>query len=125
VHGLLLALADSEQLRGYVQNHIGPLLASDENSSGDLTRTLEAYHISGERLSDAARLLSVHVNTLKYRLARIESLTGRSLRDPLARFNMYVALYALRLAEPRHPSVLPDELSGMRLAVIANAQPTG
>ena len=122
VQGLLLAVEDSDQLREYVQSQIGPLLSSDEKSGGDLTRTLGAYHTSGERLSVAAKLLSVHVNTLKYRLARIESLTGRSLRDPIARFNMYLALYALRLAEPRHPTVIPDELSSIRLATLANAR---
>ncbi len=94
VHGLLLAISDGQRLREYVETYIGSLLISDERNSGDLTRTLEAYHASGEHLSIAARLLSVHVNTLKYRLARIEVLTGRSLRDPMARFNMYTALYA-------------------------------
>jgi sugar diacid utilization regulator/GAF domain-containing protein len=120
VNGLLLAIADPEHLREYVQSQIGSLLASDEKSGGDLTRTLDAYHRSGERLSVAADLLAVHVNTLKYRLARIESLTGRSLRDPIVRFNMYMALYALRLIQPSHPATLSDELPGTKLAVEAN-----
>lgn len=121
VHGLLLAIADSEQLREFVQGQLGPLFSSDDKNGGDLTRTLEAYHTSGERLSPAARLLSVHVNTLKYRLARIESLTGRSLRDPIARFNLYVALYALRLVEPGHRTLIPDELQNLQLATADNA----
>jgi sugar diacid utilization regulator/putative methionine-R-sulfoxide reductase with GAF domain len=122
VNGLLIAISDSEHLREYVQSQIGSLLASDEKSGGDLTRTLDAYHRSGERLSVAADLLAVHVNTLKYRLARIESLTGRSLRDPIVRFNMYMALYALRLTQPSHPATLSDELPGTKLAQEANVR---
>jgi sugar diacid utilization regulator/putative methionine-R-sulfoxide reductase with GAF domain len=122
VNGLLIAISDSEHLREYVQTQIGSLLASDEKSGGDLTRTLDAYHRSGERLSVAADLLAVHVNTLKYRLARIESLTGRSLRDPIIRFNMYMALYALRLIQPSHPATLSDELPGTKLAQEANVR---
>jgi sugar diacid utilization regulator len=121
VHGLLLAIDDLDELREYAQSQIGALLSADDRSGGDLTRTLEAYHASGERLSVAAKLLSVHVNTLKYRIARIESLTGRSLRDPIARFNMYLALYALRLAEPSPVGARQDEMGGLRLAAEANA----
>jgi sugar diacid utilization regulator/GAF domain-containing protein len=121
VNGLLLGIADPDNLREYVRSQIGSLLDSDEKSSGELTRTLDAYHRSGERLSVAAGLLAVHVNTLKYRLARIESLTGRSLRDPIVRFNMYLALYALRLIDPAHPATLSDEPPSMNLALTANA----
>ena len=52
----------------------------------------------------------MHVNTLKHRLARIESVTGRDLDQASDRFNMYLALYALRLTEPDRITLLPDVL---------------
>ena len=92
------------------------MLTWDEKTGGDLIRTLEAYHVSGERLRPAARLLFVHVNTLKYRLARIEALTGRKLHNPVDRFNMYLALYALRLAEPGRQTLISDEIHNTSLS---------
>lgn len=53
----------------------------------DLRRTLEAYVEGGASLESAARSLFVHPNTVRYRLRRVEALTGRSpmdARDALA-----------------------------------------
>ncbi len=118
VHALLLAIAEEDRIAEYVGEQLGALLTSDEKTGGDLVRTLEAYHLSGERLRPAARMLFVHVNTLKYRLAKIEALTGRSLRNPVDRFNMYLALYALRLVEPERKPLISDELGDSVLSEV-------
>ncbi|MER6427529.1 helix-turn-helix domain-containing protein [Streptomyces sp900105245] len=47
--------------------------------------------------ADAAERLFVHPNTVRYRLRRIEELTGRPLTDPLTVADLGAALYALRL----------------------------
>ncbi len=116
VHGLLMAISEPERLQEFLDEQLGALLTWDEKTGGDLIRTLEAYHVSGERLRPAARLLFVHVNTLKYRLARIEALTGRKLHNPVDRFNMYLALYALRLAEPGRQTLISDEIHNTSLS---------
>jgi sugar diacid utilization regulator/putative methionine-R-sulfoxide reductase with GAF domain len=116
VHGLLLAISEPDRLQEFLAEQLGALLSWDAKTGGDLVRTLEAYHVSGERLRPAARMLYVHVNTLKYRLARIEALTGRKLHDPVDRFNMYLALYALRLAEPDRETLISDEIRSPSLS---------
>jgi hypothetical protein len=45
----------------------------------------------------SARRLGIHVNTLLYRLGRIEQILGRELDDPEVRMAMAVALRARRL----------------------------
>ena len=65
----------------------GPLAAH----SGDLVATLEAYWASGTSIEATARRLFIHPNTVRYRLARIEDLTGYAPND--ARGS-----YVLRLA---------------------------
>jgi sugar diacid utilization regulator/putative methionine-R-sulfoxide reductase with GAF domain len=105
---LLLALDDDAPLRTFVADTLGPLLQTESDLYGaELVRTLEAYHASGERLRQAAEALFIHANTLKYRLARIETLTGRSLSSPSDRLDLYLALYALRLLRPASDSLLP------------------
>ena len=59
--------------------------------SGDLVGTLEAYWASGTSIEATARRLFIHANTVRYRLGRIQDLTGFSPGDPRDG-------YALRLA---------------------------
>ena len=59
--------------------------------------TLEALVAEGWNLRAAARSLHVHVNTLLYRVARIEELVGRRLDDMDVRSALGVALTARRL----------------------------
>lgn len=108
VYGLLLEL-DETAWRAFVTEQLGPLLDHDAATGGELVRTLEAYHCLRGGLRAVADALFVHVNTLKYRLARIDALTGGRFSSPSGRFQMYLALYALRLLEPERPSLLADE----------------
>ncbi|WP_249011604.1 CdaR family transcriptional regulator [Conexibacter sp. DBS9H8] len=65
----------------------------------DLLRTLDAFLSAGQRVEAAARALVIHPNTLRYRLARFEELTGRSFREPETAFELWWALERHRLAE--------------------------
>lgn len=58
---------------------------------GDLTTTLEAFWACGTSIEATARRLFIHANTVRYRLGRIEELTGYSPSDPRD-------AYVLRLA---------------------------
>ncbi|WP_198535113.1 PucR family transcriptional regulator [Streptomyces natalensis] len=62
-----------------------------------LLETLECWYAAAGSAADAAELLYCHRNTVRYRLHRLEELTGRSLRDPRAVADLAVALHALPL----------------------------
>jgi carbohydrate diacid regulator len=57
-------------------------------------------------LSLAARELRVHVHTVKYRLTKLEEMTGLSLRNTEDRLTLELALRILDLAGP-DPAELP------------------
>lgn len=59
--------------------------------SGDLVQTLDAYWATGTSVEATARRLFIHANTVRYRLGRIEDLTGYAPADPRGG-------YVLRLA---------------------------
>lgn len=124
VYGLLLEL-DEQSLRSYVDDQLGALLEQDLRSGADLVRTLEAYHRSGERLRPTADALFVHINTVKYRLSRIEALTDGRFSTTSGRFQLNLALYGLRLLEPRRPSLLVDETSGESLSGLDSVLASG
>jgi purine catabolism regulator len=73
------------------------LAEHDQRTKGDLVRTLEAYLDSGGALAEAAEHLTVHRNTLLYRISRIEEIADVDLRNVEQRLNLHVALRAYRL----------------------------
>lgn len=76
---------------------IGTLAAHDGAHNGQLLETLTVYLRSGGKATVAARKLSLHRNTLAYRLGRIKELLGMDLSQPRTRFELYIALQVYRL----------------------------
>jgi sugar diacid utilization regulator len=91
-HVLLLAgvpAATRESFRGRL---LGPLAEYDRAHDADLLHTLDTFlDCSGSWTQCAARL-HVHVNTLRYRIGRIEQLTGRDLSRFSDRVDFFLAL---------------------------------
>ncbi|BBG01437.1 MULTISPECIES: PucR family transcriptional regulator [Pseudonocardia] len=75
----------------FAEQCLGPLRRSDADTGGDLVETLRRYLAAGAQVRAAATRLGVHENTVRYRLGRIEHLTGLDMR----RFD---ALLAAQLA---------------------------
>jgi PucR C-terminal helix-turn-helix domain/GGDEF-like domain len=71
---------------------LGPVLELDPGERSLLVETLRAWFGAGGSASEAAATLFCHRNTVRNRLARIEDLTDRSLADPRAASEIYVAL---------------------------------
>jgi hypothetical protein len=92
---LLLALVPEEAGLAYRTKLLAPLLAYDRDHGTELVRTLEVFLACSGSWTKAARAMFVHVNSLRYRIRRIEDLTGRDLHS-LA--DQAALLLALRLA---------------------------
>jgi purine catabolism regulator len=65
--------------------------------------TLRSYLAAGGNKATAATSLHLERRSLYYRLARIESLLGRSLSDPGTRLRLEVALQGLDVLHARTP----------------------
>lgn len=74
-----------------VQRYLAPLQA--EGAFGALLeQTVRQFQASGQQIGPAAHTLAVHVNTLRYRLARFEELTGARLAEPMCAMEVWWAL---------------------------------
>ncbi|EFF88585.1 conserved hypothetical protein [Streptomyces sp. e14] len=73
-----------------------PVLDLPAAERSRLLRTLEHWFAAAGSAGAAARTLFVHPNTVRYRLRRVEELTGRSLSDPRATADIRAALLAVR-----------------------------
>jgi sugar diacid utilization regulator/GAF domain-containing protein len=91
---LLLEVQSPEALRGFVNELLGPLLKYAESRETPLLETLEALAAARWVRRAAARALGIHINSMTYRIERIESLTGLALDDPETRVAIAIALRA-------------------------------
>ena len=91
-HEVLLAAVPDGLRESYRERVLGRLVDYDREHRSDLVGTLRAFLACAGSWSRCAQQLHVHVNTLRYRLRRIEEITGRDLSSFAARVDFYLAL---------------------------------
>lgn len=91
-HRSLLAAIPGDLRRSFRSRVLGTLESYDTTNQTDLLETLETFLEESGNWSATAERLHVHVNTLRYRLKRIEELTGRSLASWDERVDFLLAL---------------------------------
>jgi len=77
-----------------IEDALGPLRDYDERRNTVLVETLRTYLDTGLNVTRSAHALSVHANTVSYRLDRIRELTGR---DPRKTDDLVFLAMSLRL----------------------------
>ena len=91
-------LANNELATTYAYSELMLLKHYDVENATDYYPTLRAYVISGFHLSDAARFMGMHRNSLSYRLTRIREIIDFSMIDRLSIFDSEEELYYLLLS---------------------------
>ena len=92
LHELLLASVPAPVLRSFRDRLLGPLQQYDDRHNAELTSTLRSFLACDGSWSACASQLYVHVNTVRYRISRIEALTGRDLSALADRVDFFLAL---------------------------------
>jgi sugar diacid utilization regulator len=94
-YGLLLQASPREDLEAFARSTLAPLLEYDRGNGTELASTLRVYLEEDRVQRRAAARTFIHVNTIAYRINRIEQLLGRSLGDPATVFDLTLALRIL------------------------------
>lgn len=89
---LLLSLQDDDALRLFCDSILGPIEESEGAYGGELMRSLEAFIEENGQWERAAKRLYCHRHTLRYRIRRVEELTGRSMGSARDRIEFWLAL---------------------------------
>jgi PucR family transcriptional regulator, purine catabolism regulatory protein len=106
IYRLLLQVGDMHQLWQFAHDVLGALIDYDARHKVDLVGTLSVYLNQHESLKQTARVLRVHVNTVTYRIQRIEQLTSLDLANSDHRLNAHVAAKIIESQRPLRP--LPE-----------------
>jgi hypothetical protein len=92
MHRLLVAGAPDELRSALRRRVLGALLDYDAEQHGDLVHTLRVFLECSASPARAAKVLHVHVNTLRYRITRASELLGIDLTDFTNQVDIYLAL---------------------------------
>lgn len=92
----LLLLQDEPLAHALAARWLRPLADLTPRQSERLEVTLLAW-LEGGGAPEAAKALSVHPQTVRYRMRQLEKLFGPGLRDPRTRFELELALRSRRL----------------------------
>ncbi|ADI06098.1 regulatory protein [Streptomyces bingchenggensis BCW-1] len=91
-HVLLLPFVPDDVRRAFTARLLDPLYDYDRRHRAELIPTLEAFLDCDGSWTRCATRLHLHVNTLRYRVGRIEQLTGRDLARLEDKLDFFLAL---------------------------------
>ncbi|MFI5993394.1 helix-turn-helix domain-containing protein [Streptomyces sp. NPDC051362] len=98
--GTLLTGIPAEVRTAFSRTVLGPLFEAGNPSFAALLETLEIFLACDGSWSRTAEALHLHVNTVHYRVQRVEHFTGRDLSSLYDRLDLRAAL----LCRPRRPA---------------------
>ena len=98
-YGLLLGLQDTLSLEVFYDSVLGKLREYDQQNSSDLVKSLACFLEANGHWGEAAERLYVHRHTLRYRMKRVEEITGRDLDSSQDRMEFWLALKAKELID--------------------------
>lgn len=94
----ILACAPLEDRLDFVQQALGPIFELSDAKAVELLDTVEALYDNRGQVGEVAAELGIHEKTVRYRLRRVQELTGLSVDVPGDRLQLDMAVRLRRLA---------------------------
>ncbi len=89
---LLLSVQDDDALSSYCRSVLDPIERGEGEYGDELVRSLDVFIEHNGHWEKAANALYCHRHTLRYRIRRIEQLTGRDFSNARDRIEFWLAL---------------------------------
>ena len=93
----LLLQHSTEELTSYVLDILGPLLVNEKYKKREFLHTLTSFLDHNQKMKETAEALNIHLNTLIYRIKRIEEILGLSFgnREQFMDLALAIQIYQL------------------------------
>lgn len=101
IYRFLLQLKKWNDAEGYISERLMKLRQYDRENQTNLLETLETFLDLAGRVNQTAKRLHIHINTLSYRLRRIEEILEIDLDDQNQRTSLYVDMKMDKLDKER------------------------
>lgn len=88
----LLINLDNDFLYDYVERYLGALIDCNQENETDYLNTLKLYFLNQRKINVLSEILYIHPNTIRYRLKKIEDITGLQLNDTNDAMNLEIAV---------------------------------
>lgn len=88
----LLINLDNDFLYDYIERYLGALIDSNQENETDYLNTLKVYFQNHRKINELSEILYIHPNTIRYRLKKIEDVTGLQLNDTNDAMNLEIAV---------------------------------
>ncbi len=85
LYNLFLGIENEEILSQYCRQLLGKLIAYDQENESELILTLRHHLEANCNIMETSKRMYIHRNTIKYRLQRIEEITGKNLNETMHR----------------------------------------
>ncbi len=105
INRVLLAMSANHDIQSLVHEIVKPLADYDEKRQTDLIHTFMTYNRYSGNVSQTARALHLHRQSLLYRLRNIESLTGLSLLEADDVFLLELTIRLWQLKDLQRPAL--------------------
>lgn len=89
---LMFYWADDPVTKSFLKQVVEPIEIYDRENSTDLLNTVRVFVDTGRKFQATARLLNIHLSTLRYRITRLHEIFGVDLDDADVAFNFSLAL---------------------------------
>ncbi|AXF57218.1 XylR N-terminal domain-containing protein [Salicibibacter kimchii] len=95
--GPLLNQNNQNEVKRISCNILGPLVDEVDGKKIDLLKTLYSFLLNGGNFEQTSVDIALSISGLRYRLAKIEELLDRDLKDPFYNYQLLLALQSLIL----------------------------
>lgn len=83
---------DKEVLNSFLEDTIDNIIKYDSENNTDLMNILKQHYLCNCKIKETAKCLYMHENTIRYKLKKIEELTGANFNNIESSLNLFIGL---------------------------------
>lgn len=92
IEGVMYHMRNVQPIEKFIKKKLGNLIKEDKFKDMELTRTLYCYLSNGSNLYKTARMMSLSISGLRYRLRKINEILETDINNPKVGYQIYLAL---------------------------------